>query len=88
MNSADSNLAMNAIAHAASMTQASFQMMAAAYLDPHVRYKPKLIRDGDKWCALLGDNVQEGVAGFGTSPREAMYDFDKEWVKPIMEAKP
>ena len=31
------------------------------------------------WCALYGDNLQDGVAGFGRSPEEAMADFDKNW---------
>lgn len=28
--------------------------------------------DGDMWCALLGENLQEGVAGFGDTPQEAL----------------
>jgi len=28
--------------------------------------------DGDKWCALVGDNIQEGIAGFGETPLEAL----------------
>ena len=28
--------------------------------------------DGDQWCALYGENLQEGVAGFGRTPAEAM----------------
>jgi|SRR3990172_1780501 len=38
---------------------------------------PKL--DGNKWCALYGENLQEGIAGFGDSPDESMLNFDKEW---------
>jgi hypothetical protein len=47
---------------------------------PHVLYKPAISLDGDKWCALLGDNLQIGVAGFGDTPAEAMAEFDKAWV--------
>jgi len=50
---------------------------------PSVLHKPKLDRDGDKWCALYGDNLQVGIAGFGDSPELAMMDFDREWVKMI-----
>lgn len=46
---------------------------------PHVLYKPKLSQDGDQWCALFGENLAEGVAGFGYTPAEAMTAFDKEW---------
>jgi hypothetical protein len=28
--------------------------------------------DGDKWCALIGENLQDGLAGFGNSPIEAI----------------
>ena len=43
---------------------------------PSVVYRPTLSADGDMWCALLGDNLQEGVAGFGKTPAEAMTAFD------------
>lgn len=32
----------------------------------------KVFRDGDSWCALLGENLQEGRAAFGKKPSEAM----------------
>jgi hypothetical protein len=28
--------------------------------------------DGNQWCALLGGNLQEGIAGFGDTPAEAL----------------
>ena len=46
-------------------------------------YKPKLFIDGNQWCALFGDNLQDGVAGFGNSPQKAFEDFDRNWVKTI-----
>ena len=48
---------------------------------PSFLFKPKLYIDGDKWCALYGENLQEGVAGFGDSPELAYQDFDKQWTK-------
>lgn len=50
---------------------------------PHVLLRPKLILDGDSWCALYGDNLQEGVAGFGDSPNEACINFNFHWNKKI-----
>jgi hypothetical protein len=38
--------------------------------------------DGNQWCALYGDNLQDGVCGFGDSPAAAMQDFDMAWVTP------
>jgi len=53
---------------------------------PCVVMKPKLSIDGNQWCALYGDNLQDGVAGFGNSPEKAMIDFDKNW-KDELERK-
>ena len=54
---------------------------------PYVIFKPKVYLDGDKWCALYGDNLQVGVCGFGESPQEACEDFNKEWFKKQKEIK-
>jgi hypothetical protein len=45
--------------------------------------KVRVIRDGNAWCCIFGDNLHDGVAGFGDSPEEATKEFDKEWVKKI-----
>ena len=31
--------------------------------------------DGNQWCALVGENLQEGVAGFGDTPSDALRDL-------------
>lgn len=46
---------------------------------PFVLLRPKMFPDGNKWCALYGDNIQEGVAGFGDTPDAASWDFDRNW---------
>ena len=50
---------------------------------PSVVWRPQLSIDGNKWCALYGNNLQDGVVGFGDSPDAAMRDFDKSWHMPI-----
>lgn len=50
---------------------------------PSVLMKPALKIDGNMWCALYGDNLQDGVAGFGESPSAAMDNFDAQWVKKL-----
>ncbi len=50
---------------------------------PSYLYKPKLFIDGNMWCALYGDNLQDGVAGFGKSPELAYKDFDKNWCEKL-----
>ncbi len=46
---------------------------------PSVVLKAKVYPDGDMWCALYGDNIQEGVCGFGKTPDKACRDFDNNW---------
>jgi len=53
------------------------------YSRPSTVYQPKLFKDGNSWCALFGDNIACGVAGFGDSPANAFYDFDKQWHSKI-----
>lgn len=50
---------------------------------PFMLLKPKIMIDGNKWCALYGDNLQDGVAGFGDSPQEAEEDFNLNWSKKL-----
>lgn len=44
--------------------------------------KPRLTKDGDSWCALLGENLQEGVTGFGKTPALALLAFEVAMCKP------
>lgn len=46
---------------------------------PSVLYRPKLYPDGNQWCALYGDDIQAGLAGFGDTPAKAMEAFDEAW---------
>ena len=48
--------------------------------------KPRIFIDGNKWCVLYGGSVQDGVAGFGETPRLAVYDFIKAWGRPLAVA--
>lgn len=67
------------ISHYADMASRSIQEVASMYDRPSVMYRPKVFIDGNRWCALYGDDLQAGVAGFGDSPSEAMDDFDVAW---------
>lgn len=63
-----------------------FLVAASAMQDPSVLYRPAISIDGNKWCALYGDNLQNGVAGFGDSPAEAMAAFNIAWFGKLPEA--
>ena len=55
------------------------QKLSEELLRPFMLLKPSLSIDGDMWCCLYGENLQEGVAGFGISPDLASRDFDRAW---------
>lgn len=52
---------------------------------PSAVYRPALKIDGDQWCALYGDNLQDGVCGFGSSPSIAMRAFDVAWFLKLQQ---
>ena len=41
--------------------------------------KPKVYKDGNKWCVLYGENIQDGIAGFGGTPHESVIDWESNW---------
>ena len=41
------------------------------------KLKPTFSKDGNQFCFLYGDNLQEGVAGFGDTIWKAMQDFER-----------
>lgn len=79
------NLITEVICHEARMASVAAQNAAARYDCPSAVYRPALSIDGNQWCALYGANLQDGVAGFGDSPAEAMADFDARWFAKLKE---
>lgn len=45
--------------------------------------KPRFFIDGDMWCCMYGDNLQDGVAGFGKSPHDALLDWNNQFKKNL-----
>ena len=41
----------------------------------------KPYKDGNQWCILVGNNIQEGICGFGDTIEDALYEFLKEVCK-------
>ena len=58
-----------------------FEMEKVEYVKFSIM-KPKIYKDGNEWCCLLGDNIQYGIVGFGKTPYKAIIEwnrgFDKE----------
>lgn len=55
---------------------------------PFIQMRPRLYIDGNQWCALYGENIQDGVAGFGDSPELAAWNFDKSWCAKLTRTEP
>ena len=47
-----------------------------------VTLKPTLLKDGNQWCYLLGEDLMNGVAGFGNTPFKAAINFSENYYKP------
>ncbi|KTC25464.1 hypothetical protein AO392_14665 [Pseudomonas putida] len=80
MKDEHSLMACSAIEHNAMLC---FHAIAENASSPSVLYRPTLSIDGNQWCALYGEDLQSGVAGFGDSPGAAMSDFEKNWATPL-----
>ena len=78
------NCMMNAIIYEASMSSVAIQESASEHARPSAVFRPSISVDGNQWCALYGDNLQDGVAGFGDSPADAMADFDRNWKAKLL----
>lgn len=69
------------ISYAREMLQEQIGCVGMAMMRPSVLYRPSVVPDGTKWCALYGDDLMSGVAGFGDTPEEAMRAFDRAWLE-------
>ena len=69
--------------HYAQQAMQEFQQAGQEQQMPSVLYKPKLFLDGNEYCVLYGENIQEGCAGFGNTPSKAMLDFNSNWFKEL-----
>ena len=71
------------ISHVVYGVRDEFVRAAIEQQRPSVLYRPALTLDGSQWCALYGENLQDGVAGFGDSPAAAMADFDRNFAASV-----
>lgn len=67
------------ISHQVACLAQEFSIVAYEQARPFMTLRPKMYPDQGRWCALYGDNLQDGVAGFGNTPAEAATAFDKAW---------
>lgn len=83
LNQQTQQLIADQVAHFAEMAKEAIRYAAAEYERPSAVFRPRLSIDGNQWCALYGENLQDGVAGFGASPADALWDFDRNWSRKL-----
>lgn len=59
------------------------RIIETAEMNLVIIFGAKLSIDGNQYCWLHGDNLQDGIAGFGKSPYLAALDFDKNFHKEL-----
>jgi hypothetical protein len=74
------SLIVDGVCHEAMMAGRTWREVAWQYERPSVMFRPKVFIDEGVWCALYGENLQDGVCGYGESPDKAMRAFDNAWL--------
>lgn len=67
------------ISFAREIVQQEMCFAAGQMARPSVIYRPTISLDGNCYCALYGEDLMSGCAGFGETMADAMADFDKNW---------
>jgi len=51
--------------------------------------KPRIFLDGNQWCCLYGEDIMQGIVGFGATPQHAYGEFYRAWygIKPPLPMK-
>lgn len=64
------------ISYAKAMLQDEIARVGMEMQRPSVLFRLEPFVDGNMYCVLLGENLHEGVGGFGETVDAAMRDFD------------
>jgi hypothetical protein len=51
---------------------------------PAARLRPKIGMAGDVWLAFIGPELREGASGLGQTPRDALDDFNRHFMEPLI----
>ena len=47
---------------------------------PSAVRRPRLMKRGRAWVALLGPNLRDGISGFGSTVESALHSFDTQYL--------
>jgi len=51
---------------------------------PAARLRPRMGMVGDIWLAFIGSELRRGASGLGDTPRNALKDFNRHFMEPII----
>jgi hypothetical protein len=51
---------------------------------PAARLRPKIGMADDVWLAFIGAELREGASGLGRTPRDALDDFNRHFMEPLI----
>jgi hypothetical protein len=52
---------------------------------PAARLRPRVGMAGDNiWVAFVGRELKHGATGFGKTPRDALEDFNRNFLEPVI----
>jgi len=51
---------------------------------PAARLRPKIGMADDVWLAFIGPELREGASGLGPTPRDALDDFNRHFMEPVV----
>jgi len=53
-------------------------------LSPAARLRPRMGMVGEIWLAFIGPEVRHGASGLGQTPRDALTDFNRHFMEPLI----
>lgn len=60
------------------------QFLAQHPRSPAARLRPDIGVARNVWLAFVGPDLEEGTAGVGNTPREALEDFNRHFMEPLI----
>jgi hypothetical protein len=51
---------------------------------PAARLRPRMGMVGDIWLAFIGSELRRGASGLGETPRDALTDFNRHFLEPLI----
>ena len=51
---------------------------------PAARLRPRMGMVGDTWLVFIGLELQPGTSGLGATPRDALEDFNRHFMEPLI----